>query len=146
MMIGWRDAFKTTQKTIGEVTRGKDELKSGAKSPTTKAVESSLIASQKSGPKELDAKIASFFYENAISFNIAASSSFALLKDECIKFAKQNPLRSYNVPHCVKFSGELLDQAYASTEKLVAPVLAVAKNMEQQSHWMYGATCRVGPF
>ena len=67
-----------------------------------------------------------------IAFDTAASSSFALMMEESMKFARQNPLQSYKVPHRLKFSGELLDNAYESTEKLVAPILAVAKK--------YGAT------
>ena len=53
-----------------------------------------------------------------------------------MKFARENPLQSHKVPHRLKFSGELLDNVYESTEKLVAPILAVATK--------YGATiaCR----
>ena len=40
--------------------------------------------SQKSGPKELDAKIDSYFYETGIAFNTAASSSFALMIEESV--------------------------------------------------------------
>ena len=76
--------------------------------------------------------LASYFYENGIAFNTAASSSFALMTEESMKFARQNPLQSYKVPHSHKFSGKLLDKSYESTEKLVAPILAVAKK--------YGAT------
>ena len=47
-----------------------------------------------------------------------------------MKFARQNPLQSYKVPRRLKFSGELLDYAYVSTENLVAPILAVAKKCE----------------
>ena len=54
--------------------------------------------SQKLGPKELDAKIASYFYENGIAFNTAASSSFALMIEESMKFARQYPLQSFKVP------------------------------------------------
>ena len=50
-----------------------DEL---LKSPTKQSVKSSVIVS-KSGSKEMDKTIASFFYENGISFNVADSSSFA---------------------------------------------------------------------
>jgi len=50
--------------------------------PTKKTVESSLIGSQKLGSKEVDAVIASFFYENGISFNVANSSSFGRMIDE----------------------------------------------------------------
>ena len=48
-----------------------------------------------SGSKKIDARIASFFYENGIAFNIADSASFISMIDESIKFAKQNPLQSY---------------------------------------------------
>ena len=53
-----------------------------------------------------------------------------------MKLARQNPPQSYKVPHRLKFSGEHLDNAYKSTEKLVAPILAVKPK--------YGATiaCR----
>ena len=53
-----------------------------------------------------------------------------------MKFARENPLQSHKVPHRLKFSGELLDNVYESTEKLAAPILAVATK--------YGATiaCR----
>ena len=49
-----------------------------------KLAESSMKDSQKSGPKELDAKLASYFYINAIAFNTAASSSFALMIEESV--------------------------------------------------------------
>ena len=91
-----------------------------------------VTCTQKTGSKELDSKLASYFYENGIAFNTAASSSFALKIEESMKFARQNPLQSYKVPHRHKFSGELLDKAYESTKKLVAPILAVPKK--------YGAT------
>ena len=44
-----------------------------------------------------------------------------------MKFARQNPLQSYKVPPRLKFSGELLDNAYESAEKLVAPILDAPK-------------------
>ena len=47
--------------------------------------------SQKSEPKALDAKIASYFYENGI--NAAATSSFALMIEESIKFTRQYSLQ-----------------------------------------------------
>ena len=49
-----------------------------------------------------------------------------------MKFARQYCLQRYKVPDRHKFSGKLLDKAYESTEKVVAPILAVAKK--------YGAT------
>ena len=36
-----------------------------------------------------------------------------------MKLARQNPLQIYKVPHLLKFSGELLENANESTEKLV---------------------------
>ena len=70
----------------------------------------------------MDAKIASYFYENGI--NAAATSSFALMIEESIKFTRQYSLQ---VPDWHKFSGDFLDKVYESTGKLVAPILAVAK-------------------
>ncbi len=67
-----------------------------------------------------------------IPLNVAASSSFALMIGERIKFAEQNPLQSYKVPHRLKLPGGVEATMHESTEKLVAPVLAVAKK--------YGAT------
>ena len=67
---------------------------------------------QKPGSKESDAKIASYSYENGLAFNTAASSSFALMIEESMKFARQNTLQNYKVPHRLKFSRELLDNAY----------------------------------
>ena len=66
--------------------------------------------------------------------------------EESLKFASQNPLQTYKVPNRHKFSGELLDKANESTEKLVAPILAVAKNMEQLWHQLDGVIRVVGRF
>ena len=92
-------------------------------------VESSVIIS-KSGSKEMDKALkatAFLFYESGISFNVADSSSFARMIEENMRFAKQNPFQSYKAPSRKRLSGELLDQAYKSTEQLVAPILAIAK-------------------
>ena len=84
----------------------------------------------------MDARIASLFYENGIAFNIADSTSFISMIDESIKFAKQNPLQSYKTPSRKTLSGELLDQAYASTDQVVAAMwpccLLSLRGMEQQ--------------
>jgi len=138
-----RGALRNAQRAIGKVIRDKEQSVAGKKrkqqvmddlitSPTKQSVESSLIGSQKSGTNEVDAMIASFFYENGISFNVANSSSFGRMIAESMKFAKQNPFQSYKPPSRKRLCGELLDQAYKSTEQLVAPLLAVAKK--------YGAT------
>ena len=137
-------ALRQAQKTVGEVIRVKELAIAGTKrkhqvmedlvtSPTKQqSVESSLIGTPKTGYKEVDAMIASFFYENGIPSNIANSSSFGRMIEESMKFAKQNPIQSYKAPSRKKLSGELLDQAYKSTEQLVAPLVAIAKK--------YGAT------
>ena len=134
---------KNAQKAIAAVMLGKEKslslhkrkqavLEELVTPPTKKSVNSSLTATKKSGSKELDEKIASFFYENGIAFTVANSSSFALMIEESIKFAKQNPLQSYKTPHRKLLAGDLLDRAYTSTEKIVAPVIAGAAK--------YGAT------
>ena len=94
---GRRSALRTAQKFIGEMMRGKrkpevmDEL---LVSPSKQSVESSEIVS-KSGSNEVGTKIASFFYDNCISFNVADSLSFACMIEQSMKHAKQNPLQSY---------------------------------------------------
>ena len=49
--------------------------------------------------------------------------------EESMKYAKQIPLQNYKAPSRKRLSGDLLasDQAYKSIKKLVAPILAVAK-------------------
>ena len=74
----------------------------------------------------MDETTASFIYENGISFNAADSSSLERMIEESMRFAKQNPLQSYQTPSRKRSSGELLDQADKSTEQLVAPILAIA--------------------
>ena len=54
-----------------------------------------MCSSDLSGSKKIDARIASFFYENGIAFSVADSTSFISMIDESIKFAKQNPLQSH---------------------------------------------------
>ena len=57
-------------------------------SPSKQLVEYSVIVPWlKSGSKEVDTKMASFFYENCISFNFADSSSFACMIEERMKYA-----------------------------------------------------------
>ena len=40
----------------------------------------------------MNTKIVSFFYENGNAFNTAASSSFAVMIEENMKFARQKPI------------------------------------------------------
>jgi len=134
-----RAALRKAQKGIGEVIRIKEQSIAGKKRKqqvindlVTSPTKQSTDPPTKSGSNEMDARIASFFYENGIAFNVADSTSFVCMMDESMKFAKQNPLVNYKTPSRKKLGGELLDQAYTSTEQLVAPLLAVAKK--------YGAT------
>ena len=83
--------------------------------PATKSLESSLTSSNKSGSKELDSKIASFFYENTIPFNVADSPSCAAIIEEAMTFRLQNPLQHYKVLLHRILSGELLDKAYSAS-------------------------------
>ena len=118
-----RGSLRQARKTVGEAVRVKEHSLAGIKrkqqvldelatpSPKQKSVESSLTGSQTTGSKEVDAAIASFVYENGISFNVADSPSFGRMIDKSMKFAKQNPLQSYKTPSRKKLSGELLDQA-----------------------------------
>ena len=54
--------------------------------------EKNAMVLQKSGSKEGEAVIASFFNGNCISFNIANSSTFGHMIDESVEFAQRNPL------------------------------------------------------
>ena len=101
-----RAILKNAQQALGEVMRGKEDAAAGKKRDqavmqkllTPCAKISAESSSKKPGSKELDAKIASYFDENGIAFNTAASSSFALMVEESMKSARQNQLQSYKVP------------------------------------------------
>ena len=73
--------------------------------------------------KILDSNIANFFYENALSFNVADSKSFAIMVEQCIEFGQQNPGRKYKAPlrsaHGHIHSEVRNRLAPATTEKLV---------------------------
>ena len=45
-----------------------------------------------------------------------------------MKLVTKNPHQSIKVRHRLKFSEKLLDRAYGSTEKLVAPILALYRS------------------
>ena len=62
--------------------------------------------------KTLDTVIANVFYENALPFNVADSSSFAVMFEQCIKFCQQHPGPKYKVPNQRRIGGALLDSAY----------------------------------
>ena len=97
------NALYYAQKTIGGIMRETERCLEGKrrkqevmdelfKFPTKKSAALPVIVS-KSGSKEMDKTIASFFYENGISFNVADSSSFARMTritEKSMRFAKQN--------------------------------------------------------
>ena len=58
-----------------------------------KSAESSMKDSQKSGPKEMDAKIASYFYENGIAFNTLKSFPHPLVREtgQLMDTSRQRP-------------------------------------------------------
>ena len=69
-------AIKNAQKIIGRIMLEKEQyIKrerrnwTHLKSPTRQSVESPLLVSN-SGSEEIDKTIASFFYENSITFNV----------------------------------------------------------------------------
>ena len=132
-----RAVLKNAQRALSKVMRSNEETAASRKPKqavtellltpgTKKSAKLSLKRTQKSGSKESVAKIA-YVYENGIAFNTAASSSFALIIDESVKFARKKPHQSIKEPHRLKFSWKVLDKAYGFSEKLVAPILAVAK-------------------
>ena len=82
----------------------------------------------------MDAKIESYFYENCIAFNTAASSSLAIMIEESMKFARQNPLQKYKVPHRLKFSGELLKNAKAKA-KAKAKFSEIVDIVQNKEFW-----------
>ena len=77
--------------------------------------------------KELDSTIASFSFENALSFNVVDAPSFAVMVDQCIQFGQQNPRRKYKIPTQRRISGPLLGSAYEDTAASVQPIMDRAK-------------------
>ena len=53
----------------------------------------------------MDKIIASFFYDDCVSVNIADSSSFARMIEESMRLAKQNPCQRYKAPSRKRLSG-----------------------------------------
>ena len=79
--------------------------------------------------KTLDTVIANVFYENALPFNVADLSSFAVMLEQCIKFGQQNPGRKYKVPIRRRIGGALLDSAYEDTVASVQPIRGFRDSM-----------------
>ena len=79
--------------------------------------------------KMLDSSIANFFYENALSFNVADSQSFAAVVEQCIEFGQQHPGRKYKAPNRRRIGGPRLDAAYEDTGAKVEPIMETAKKL-----------------
>ena len=116
-------ALRTAQKTMGEMVCDKEQSMDWKKRkqqvmdkllvfPSKQSVESSVIVS-KSGSKEVNTKIVSFFYENCISFNVADSSTFACMIEESMKYAKQNLLLSDTVSTWQVISASACEQNWS---------------------------------
>ena len=88
--------------------------------------QSRAATAKKSNKKHLDLAVARFFFENAIPFNVASSSSFSNMIEESMAFRLQNSVESYKTPNRKKLSGQLLDDVYESIQESVLPVLAAA--------------------
>ena len=91
-----------------------------------KSKQSSAPNAKKSNKQQLDRAVARFFFENAIPFNVASSSSFADMIGESMSFRQHNSVESYKVPGRKKLSGQLLDDAYESVQASISPLLAAA--------------------
>ena len=76
----------------------------------------------------LYAAIASFFYENALSFNVVDSPSFTAVINHCIDFGTQHPGRRYKAPNRRKIGGPLLDTAYEATTVSAQPIIDRVKH------------------
>jgi hypothetical protein len=85
--------------------------------------------------KTLDSTIASFIHENALSFNVADSPSFAAVVDQCIQFGQRHPRPKYKVPNRRRIGSRLLDSAHEDAAASVQPIMDRAK-------W-YGGTLRL---
>ena len=94
-----------------------------------KSAKTSVTCTQKTGSKDLDSKIAS--YENGIFFNTAASSSFAFMTEESMKFSRQNPLQTTKYLTATNFLGNSLTKHMSPWRNLLLQSLLFQKNMEQ---------------
>jgi hypothetical protein len=124
--------FKTAQKVLNQEMTSKEEQLSSSKANQSVLNFTSLGKRTVTGEmktvesKELDS-IASFIFENALSFNVVDSPSFAVMVDQCIQFGQQNPGRKYKVPTRRRISGPLLDSAYEDTAGSVKLIMDRAK-------------------
>ena len=92
----------------------------------TKKQQYSAPNAKKCNRQHLDCAVARFFFENAIPFNVASSSSFADMKGESMSLRQHNSLECYKVPSRQKLSGKLLYDAYERVQASIRPLLATA--------------------
>jgi hypothetical protein len=113
--------FKTEQKVLNQEMTSKEERLSFSKAKQSVLNFTSLGKRTVTGEmknfesKELDSTIASFIFENALSFNVVDSPSFAVMVDQCIQFGHENPGHKYKISTRRRISGPLLDSAYEDT-------------------------------
>jgi len=130
--------FKIAQRILNNEMMAKERLHSSSKakqsvleltSPAKRTVSGEMKIVES---KTLDSTIANFIYENALSFHVADTQSFAAVVDQCIEFGQQHPGRKYKAPTRRRIGGPLLDSAYEDTAASVQPIMDRAKK--------YGAT------
>lgn len=127
------DQFKNAQKALNKEIMSKESLLATSRKKQTVLDLTSPAKRLASGEikivesKMLDATIASFFYENALSFNVADSPSLAAVIDQCIEFGQQHPGRRYKAPNRRRISGPLLDSAFEATTLQAQPIIDRAK-------------------
>ena len=115
------DQFKTAQKVLNKEIMSKARLLSTSQQKQTVLDLTSPAKRLATGEikvvesKMLVATLASFFYENALSFNVADSPSLAAVINECIEFGQHHPGRRYKAPKRRRTSGPLLESAYEAT-------------------------------
>ena len=78
------------------------------------------------------ATLGSFFYENALSFNVADSPSLAAVINEYIEFGQHHLGRRYKAPKQRRISGQLLESAYEATTVSVHPIISCRTNQRVQ--------------
>lgn len=71
---------------------------------------------------ECDKAIATFFYANRISFNVANSAAF---KDMIRAIASKAPPTAYKLPSAYRLAQPLLNDQYKSTKQKVSPLCCV---------------------
>ena len=125
-----RADLKKARDELGSVIREKEAAMNSKKRKQVmmdsllvpRSKQSPAATAKKSNKKHLDLAVARFFFENAIPFNVASSSSFSNMIEESMAFRLQNSVESYKTPNHKKLSGQLLDNVHTSIQESVLPV------------------------